>query len=179
MSGLGQASVRYTWQRTELVLSKSSFPLRLPGSQCRYDMWPLSQPWFLIVQTRGCGKVHQSSLSAQWCRYSSLGNQHQPVVCGCFMPISFTNTEWGGDLAVVLFSEAVNLSQILRYWHNEVSIILLSESSKDSLTQPVSYSPTTFYTILLFNRLYETSICCIVVLMTMQKLNHTNSAFRI
>lgn len=179
MSGLGQTSVRYTWQRTELDLSKSSFPPRLPGSQCRYDMWPLSQPWFLIVQTRGCGKVHQSSLSPQWCRYSSLGNQHQQwyvaVLCPSPLPTLSEVVTW----LWYLFSEAVNLSQILHYWHNEVSIILLSESSKDSLTQPVSYSPTTFYTILLFNRLYETSICCIVVLMTMQKLNHTNSAFRI
>lgn len=106
---------------------------------------------------------------------TSISQWYVAVLCPSPLPTLSEVVTW----LWYLFSEAVNLSQILHYWHNEVSFILLSESSKDSLTQPVSYSPTTFYTILLFNRLYETSICCIVVLMTMQKLNHTNSAFRI
>lgn len=106
---------------------------------------------------------------------TSISQWYVAVLCSSPFPTLSEAVIW----LWYLFSEAVNLSQILHYWHNKVSIILLSESSGDSLIQPVSYSPTTLYAILLFNRLYETSICCIIVLMTVQKLNHTNSAFRI
>lgn len=121
----------------------------------------------------------EGSSSTQWYRLCFNGNWDHHLYRGWFMPLSFSNREWGCSLDVYLLLRAVNLSQIPQYSHNEVLIILVSESRGDSLVQPVFYLPTTSHAILVFKRFCETSICCIIVLMIMQKLNLAISEFRI
>lgn len=95
------------------------------------------------------------------------------------MHVSFSNRERGCVSDMHLLSVNVNLSQIPQYSHNEVSVILVSKSSGDSLAQPVSYHSIVFHPILFSKMFCEISMYCITVLMITQKLNHTNSEFRI
>lgn len=67
----------------------------------------------------------EGSSSTQWYRLCFNGNWDHHLYRGWFMPLSFSNREWGCSLDVYLLLRAVNLSQIPQYSHNEVLIILV------------------------------------------------------
>lgn len=171
---LGTYSKKFNWTYQKVLC----LPGHLAHSAGMFCGTFLS-PGPLLSKLDNVGKSTSSLLPLSSTNFLFMESRvRQLAVQGWYMPVSLSKREWGCGLDVQLLG-AANPSQIPQHSHNEVSIILVSESSGDSLAQPVSYPPTTFHAILVFKRFCETSMYCIILLMIVQKLNHANSEFRI